>query len=61
MTFFKFQNGRMSSTMTHATIPGLIYPTVAFVQESSATVCLICRQASPSDEKTFHSDGTDIY
>ena len=43
MTIFKFQNGRLSFTMTIATLPGLlvIYPTVAFVQESSATLSIL--------------------
>ena len=43
LTIFKFQNGRLSFTMTQATLPGLIviYPTVAFVQESSATLLSI--------------------
>ena len=43
LTIFKFQNGRLSLTMTQATLPGLlvIYPTVAFVQESSATLCIL--------------------
>ena len=43
LTIFKFQNGRLSFTMTQATLPGLIviYPTVAFVQESSATLSIL--------------------
>ena len=43
LTIFKFQNGRLSLTMTQATLPGLlvIYPTVAFVQESSATLSIL--------------------
>ena len=37
LTILKFKNGRMLLTMTHATIHGLIviYPTVAFVQETA--------------------------
>ena len=43
LTIFKFQNGRLSFTMTQATLPGLIviYPTVAFVQESSAMLSIL--------------------
>ena len=43
LTIFKFQKGRLSFTMTQVTIPGLlvIYPTVAFVQESSATLSIL--------------------
>ena len=43
LTIFKFQNGRLSFTMTQTTLPGLlvIYPTVAFVQESSATMSIL--------------------
>ena len=43
LTIFKFQNGRLSFTMTQATLPGLlvIYLTVAFVQESSATLSIL--------------------
>ena len=43
LTIFKFQKGRLSFTMTQATLPGLIviYPTVAFVQESSATLSIL--------------------
>ena len=43
LTIFKFQNGRLSFTMTQATLPGLIviYPTVAFVQKSSATLSIL--------------------
>ena len=43
LTIFKFQNGRLSFTMTQATLPSLIviYPTVAFVQESSATLSIL--------------------
>ena len=43
LTTFKFQNGRMSFTMTQATLPGLlvIYPTVEFVQGSSATLSIL--------------------
>ena len=43
LTIFKFQNGRLSFTMTQATLPGLlvIYPTVAFVQESPATLSIL--------------------
>ena len=42
LTIFKFQKGRLSFTMTQATLPGwiVIYPTVAFVQESSATLSI---------------------
>ena len=43
LTIFKFQKGRLSFTMTQAKLPGLIviYPTVAFVQESSATLNIL--------------------
>ena len=43
LTIFKFQKGRLSVTMTQATLPGLIviYPTVAFVQESSAALSIL--------------------
>ena len=43
LTIFKFQKGRLSFTMTQATLPGLIviYPTAAFVQESSATLSIL--------------------
>ena len=43
LTICKFQNGRLSFTMKQATLPGLlvIYPTVAFVQESSATLRIL--------------------
>ena len=43
LTIFKFQKGQLSFTMTQATLPGLIviYPTVALVQESSATLSIL--------------------
>ena len=43
LTILKFQNGRLSFTMTQATLPGLlvIYHTVAFVQESSARLSIL--------------------
>ena len=43
LTIFKFQKGRLSFTMTQAKLPGLIviYPTVASVQESSATLSIL--------------------
>ena len=43
LTIFTFQNGRLSFTITHATLPGLlvIYPTVAFVHGSSATLSIL--------------------
>ena len=43
LTIFKFQNGRLSFTMTQATLPGLlvIYPTVAYVKELSATLSIL--------------------
>ena len=43
LIIFKFQNGRLPFTMTQATLPDLlvIYPTVAFVQDSSATLSIL--------------------
>ena len=43
LTIVKFQNGRLSVTMTQAILPGLlvIYHTVAFVQESSARLSIL--------------------
>ena len=43
LTIFEFQKGRLSFTMTQVTLPGLlaIYPTVVFVQESSATLSIL--------------------
>ena len=43
LTIFKFQNGRLSFTMTQATLPDLlaIYHTLAFVRESSTTLSIL--------------------
>ena len=43
LTILKVQKGRLSFTMTQAKLPSLIviHPTVAFVQESSATLSIL--------------------
>ena len=56
LTIFKFQNGRLSFTMTQATLPGLIviYPTVAFVQESSATLSILTISGTTASTSYLH-------